>query len=465
MPAQVTYKDRLSFVGSATEAEWKPIVRTTRCVPSTLTGMQEVAVNETDPSGVMFVMRPPDLRTEPQREEYVDTSNDDAKMAQNCERIRKVRREDLSEKSLAFWTALEQMHHDGRRAASVPSLPHTKCVDGHEFTFDGCPQPLRPLLFDLMRFERPLITWDIFTEAPPAEFRAPAALQLAGPSTSSAELCAPAALQLAGSALALAAPLAITYQPSGSRPSIAGAPDADKVRTVRSDLPLASSPVGNAPSGTALPTAAAAQKLAVVEPRPEGATSHAAPPRTAPELRDPRVANAVSHAGYPKSRQTRDEIELSFEAWTHEFPGRVEKVEPKRLYVVRLGEADGELLLGLVASEGQVFTRLDEATNEQAPHIKSLWFKRCSDSKKAWGANPEFEEYKDAAGKREQDLPTESFLLEVEDSELTDGSVEQKWTKPKFKQTLMRKLRWIAAKYNLQADAGAAPAAKRAKQR
>ena len=61
-------------------------------------------------------------------------------------------------------------------------------------------------------------------------------------------------------------------------------------------------------------------------------------------------------------------------------------------------------------------------------------------------------------------MPTESFLLEVEDSELTEGSVEQKWTKPKFKQTLMRKLRWIAAQYNLQADAGAAPATKRARQ-
>ena len=78
-------------MGSATEAEWKPIVRTTRRVPSTLMGMQEVAVNETDPSGVFFVMRPPDLRTEPQREEYVDQSNDDVKMVQNCERIRKVR--------------------------------------------------------------------------------------------------------------------------------------------------------------------------------------------------------------------------------------------------------------------------------------------------------------------------------------------------------------------------------------
>ena len=75
---------------------------------------------------------------------------------------------------------------------------------------------------------------------------------------------------------------------------------------------------------------------------------------------------------------------------------------------------------------------------------------------------PEFEWYKDAKDKRDQELPTESFLFEVEDSDLTESSVDRKWTKPKFKQTLMRKNRWIADKYKLQADAAPA-AAKRAK--
>ena len=135
--------------------------------------MRDVAVNETDPRGVMFVMRPPDLRAEPQREE-LDQSGDDAKMEQNCERIRRVRGDDLTQESHAFWTALEQVHHAGRRADSVPSMPHTERVGEHSFTFDGCPQPLRPLLFDLMRFERPLITWDLFHAAPPAESVPPA---------------------------------------------------------------------------------------------------------------------------------------------------------------------------------------------------------------------------------------------------------------------------------------------------
>ena len=435
----MTYKDRLSFVGSATEAEWKPIVRTSRRVPSMQTGTQNVEVNETEPHGVVFVMRPPDLRMEPQREDHDESTDEETKMEKICERIRRVRKGDLSDKSLAFWKALEQLHQKGRRAASVPSLPHTECADGHEFTFDGCPQPLRPLLHDLMRFERPLITWDIFNAAPPAEF------------------CAPAALHLTGPAATPVGQLAITGQPSQpSQPPrpFGMAPDAGATKRAI-PLPL---PCAELPTGTAAPLAPQG-KLAAAQPAPPPGASSAEASRNTAVLRDPRVANAVTHSSYQKKEQLRDEAELDFEAWTREFPGRVEKVESNRLYVVRLDEADGELLLGLVASEGKVFTRMDDETREEVPHINSLWFKRCSDANRAWGANPEFEWYKDKTGKRDQQLPTESFLLEVEDSDLTDSSVARKWTKPKFKQTLMKKLRWIAEKYELQADAPRAPAA------
>ena len=60
-------------------------------------------------------------------------------------------------------------------------------------------------------------------------------------------------------------------------------------------------------------------------------------------------------------------------------------------------------------------------------------------------------EYIDGKQRIEDELPTDSFLLEIEDSDLTDNSVEHKWTNPKFKQTLMRKLRWIAQEYHLEA--------------
>ena len=66
---QVLYKDRLSYTGTAREAEWKPIQRAMRSRPSQV-GTEEVEVNETVSSGVLFVQRPPDLRTEPPREDF-----------------------------------------------------------------------------------------------------------------------------------------------------------------------------------------------------------------------------------------------------------------------------------------------------------------------------------------------------------------------------------------------------------
>ena len=53
---QVTYKDRLSYVGSGTEAEWKPIRRAWRNVPCMQGGKQKVAVNETEPSCASSLM-------------------------------------------------------------------------------------------------------------------------------------------------------------------------------------------------------------------------------------------------------------------------------------------------------------------------------------------------------------------------------------------------------------------------
>ena len=464
--AQVTYKDRLSYMGSATEAEWKPIRRINRTVPSVEMGMQQMAVNETEPSGILFVMRPPDLRAEPLREDHVeDSSSDDSKMALNCERIRKVRKGDLSEQSLAFWEAMEKLHTQGRYAASVPSLPHTINVAERSFSFEGCPQPLRPLLCDLMRFERPLITWDLFHAAPPAEFQAPCALQLTGPADGLEPGPAPATV---------AAQLAIT-----SRPNTAGVEAAQNVASVPpslvagsaarvatapgSSLPIAQPrvpagappqaasatlpPVKQPPAGSAVPSSAALSVPAAATCQAASSSSMSSKP-----MRDPRVANTVSHAGYPKSQQARHGVELGFEEWTKSFPGRVEKVHADRLYIVKLAEADGEMYLGLIATEGKVFDKVDKetGTGERVPHIKALWFGRSSE-KHAWGANPEFGMYPDGNNRATDDLPTESCLIEVEDGDLTDGSIEHKWSKPKLRQTFMEKLRWIANKYNLVA--------------
>ena len=66
---QVRYKERLSTTGSHDDAEWKPLVRTTRLVP-TAEGDMHVECNETVEAGVIFMDHPPDLRAEPHREAF-----------------------------------------------------------------------------------------------------------------------------------------------------------------------------------------------------------------------------------------------------------------------------------------------------------------------------------------------------------------------------------------------------------
>jgi hypothetical protein len=347
-------------------------------MPSMQTGTAQVAVNETAPLGVLFVTRPPSLRAEPPREEH-DQSKDDTKMEDVCERIRRVRRQDLSSEGLAFWEVLGQLHRDGRRAASVPSMPHTKEASGHTFTFDGCPQPLLPLLRDLARFPRPLITWDLFNDAPPAEFQAPSSLQIGGPDAGSG---------------------------SGHR------------------------------SGSSSATSSSA--LAALGAPPSGEDT--------PGLRSPRRANAVGHQGYSAAAQSRDAASLKLEDWLENYPGHlVETVETEQLYFVRLDEPDGEFKMGLVVTRGKPFDKAimgADGKEETAKHMSAEWFKRKNDTSHAWPKNPAFEPHGAT-----DDLPIDSFLLKVEDAELTDAGVKEKWQYPKFKEVFLVKLRGIADKY------------------
>ena len=397
--------------------------------------MQEVLVNESEADGVLFVTRPPDLRQEPLREDFTD-KNDDQQMEKACERIRRLRAQDLSESGLAFWEALEAMHKDGRHAGAVPDLPCTKTGRGRSFTFTGCPQPLIPLLRELRRFPRPLITWDIFGAPPPSQFPDPSSqpLQIAGPLT--------AALPLQAGGQAALLPLQMAG-PSAARPSAAD------------EHPLAIRPSDVSWPSTILPAMPSTSSQSAL---PSASADPAA------SLRDPRRVNHVGHRGYRAAAQARDAAELSLEDWIRDWPGRVEKVQAGRMYVVRLEEPDGEFHLGLVTTEGKVFEKevKDEAgAVEVAPHIKALWFARCNDQRHAWPQNPAFEPYmmEEEEGKTQMrvtdDLPTESCLVEVEDKDLTDGSVDQKQEAPKLKEAFVKKLRAIADKCGLHVPADA----------
>ena len=77
---------------------------------------------------------------------------------------------------------------------------------------------------------------------------------------------------------------------------------------------------------------------------------------------------------------------------------------------------------------------------QPADFMKALWFRRCGvDPKKcndeknfSWPKTPAFELYMSSSGRIADDLEVESFLLEVEDADLTEAGLAQKLKTPKF---------------------------------
>ena len=177
----MTYKDRLSRVGSAKNSEYGPIE--TVSVPGPTPGSAQVKKTQETHEGVVFVPRPPDLRREPAREEWREEKVGEA--AKACKKALTVRHKtDLTTDACREWSVLGSFHNKFTKASSLPNLPHTEKVEGvaktkeflkvgesAERTFDGTPQALLPLLKRMsFRFPRPLITWDIFSEEAPSSF-------------------------------------------------------------------------------------------------------------------------------------------------------------------------------------------------------------------------------------------------------------------------------------------------------
>ena len=174
---KVTFKERLSYKPPhGRETEWSPIERVMRTEYGPNGAAMQVEANVTDPVGVMYIRRPPDLRKEPQRESLNEEKQDIGKL---CTSILKVRSHDLSPDAKAFWKGLGKFFEGATSADQIPTLPHTfevphECGDEEKepfrYTLDGTPRKLLPILKGLVRFERPLITWDLFNDAPPQEF-------------------------------------------------------------------------------------------------------------------------------------------------------------------------------------------------------------------------------------------------------------------------------------------------------
>ena len=177
---KVTYKDRLSRGESSTNAAWAPIEKT--AVPGPTPGSAPIQKTVTCDKGIRFIPHPPDLRREPPREDWVEDNV--KKVAQHCRKIHQIRYEtDLSVTEKREWYVLGCMLSSSPHSSALPSMQHTAQATGTATTagflpsgesamlkLDGTPRPLLPILETLMRFERPLITWNVFKEAPPTAF-------------------------------------------------------------------------------------------------------------------------------------------------------------------------------------------------------------------------------------------------------------------------------------------------------
>jgi hypothetical protein len=105
----------------------------------------------------------------------------------------------------------------------------------------------------------------------------------------------------------------------------------------------------------------------------------------------------------------------------------------------QMGEAGDEAGEASEASEaGEAGEELDEGPRA---FIRSQWFRRRKEEQIGWGKNPHFEHFSHEGDRAEDDLPVECFLVEVTDSDLTEGSIDAKWETPKLKEAFVKKLR------------------------
>ena len=353
----MTYKDRLSRVGSKSNSEYGPIE--TVSVPGPTPGSAPVSRTQETHEGVVFVPRPPDLRREPAREEWREEKVGAA--AKACRKALTVRHKtDLSTEACREWSILGSFHDKYTKSSSLPNLPHTEKVHGDtktkeflkvgesaERTFDGTPQALLPLLKRMsFRSPRPLITWDIFSEEAPSTF----------PSSGRAN----------------------------QKPETTG----------------------------------------------EGQSE---------ELRDPRKVNHVVHKRHTQGQWKRGQTEVAAEEEVAANSGVLdpEDLEEGKLYMVKLDTPDGEFSLGLV--------QLGAAAEEDKRTV--YWFARAGRSH-SWPSRVKFTRYMDGEKWLSDDIPTSSFLLEVNfKDDLTDSSPAVRDTNPTLATTFVQEMRLFAVAY------------------
>jgi len=322
------------------------------------------------------VPKPPDLRKEPPREKWDEGVAKET--AEHCRKIYSIRhKDDLSSASRREWLALSSLHTNCWHSEMVPNLPirwkEYGNADTEEFlapgdecskTFDGTPRKLIPILKQLIRFDRPLITWDIFNEPAPPVF------------------------------------------PNGESSAGAGA----------------------------------------------SARARAGPPSTSQyeEARDPRTVNCVCHMEHSHAQQKKNMHEMDAENFAKTVDSRlaVKDLEDKKLYIVRIDEADGELMLAVVQLQ------IVKAKKKVPARYVAWWFRRLSQSHK-WPQEVKFERHTENDVKEtwiSDDLEPDAILLPIPEAWLDASCLGKEDWNPILKPHATACLREFAMLHKLHVE-------------
>ena len=146
--------------------------------------------------------------------------------------------------------------------------------------------------------------------------------------------------------------------------------------------------------------------------------------------------NRVVHKGQTQGQWKRGQKEVAAEEKAAENSGVLDEEDlvEGNLYIVKLETPEGEFSLGLV--------RLGAVADEDTRTV--YWFARASRGH-AWPSRVKFERYMDGETWISDDIPTSSFLLEVDfEDDLTDSSPPVRDTNPTLAATFVQELRMFA---------------------
>jgi len=167
--------------------------------------------------------------------------------------------------------------------------------------------------------------------------------------------------------------------------------------------------------------------------------------------RDPRQANNVTGLHLSHTERARLLKDVSDEQWVQDFAevagkNRSKPIQKDSLYLMQLAIPEGGFKLGF-AEAGKPHNGNGDGT-EESQH-EARWFAKTGDGN-TWSDNPTFVHYMLGSQRSVEYVPSESFLMEVDDQWLTESSVATKHTTLRLKGDFMRRLRLLKEEYPVE---------------